>query len=176
MNKLLIVLVLIFSGCNTFDLDEKWLPLEQMVERLHIGGQEGITTTVGTKIYSEDIDDYLEKNPPGSVGFDSLLYHEQVHSKRQLKTGVTKWIYEYLHNTEFMWKEEQLGYYVAIKNIRSRGYSILVENVAKAMSGYQNLVGSMVSYDDALQWVNNVLSDKWIPAKEDMWSLPDFVQ
>lgn len=177
MRKLLWALPVIFClGCNTFELNEKWRPLEQMVERIHVDGQSGITTTLGTKIYRENIDKYLEENPPGSPKFDSLLYHEQVHSKRQLRLGLAKWLSKYGTDTEFMWGEEQLGYYAGLKEKQRRGLWVNIDGRARAMAKYTNLMGKMVSYEDALQWVRDVLSGSWKPAEDDMWSMPDFLQ
>ena len=177
MRKLLWILpIVMMIGCNTFDLDEKWLPLEQMVERIHVDGQSGITTTIGTKIYRENIDKFLEENPPGSPRFDSLLYHEQIHSKRQLRMGLAKWLSKYGINTEFMWKEEQLGYYATFQEKLRRGVHIYPEGYATSMAKYSNLTGKMVSYEDALQWVRDVLAGRWKPAQDDRWSMPDFLK
>lgn len=177
MKKLIWLLPLLLTlGCNTFDLDKKWLPLEQMVERPHIDGMTYITTTVGTKIYRENIDKYLAENPPGSPGFDSLLYHEQVHSKRQLKMGFLKWVSKYGADVEFMWREEQLGYYASLMEKRKRGVHINPESRARSIAKYENLAGKMVSYEDALKWVKDVISGRWKPAEEDLWSMPDFLK
>jgi hypothetical protein len=177
MKKLFLILPIILClGCNSFELDEKWRPLEQMVERPHLSGMTYITTTIGTKIYRENIDKYLEDNPPGSPAFDSLLYHEQVHSKRQLKMGLTKWLSKYGVDTEFMWKEEQLGYYAGFMEARKRGLWINAEARARGMAKYTNLSGTMVSYEDALIWIKDVLASKWKPAEEDLWSMPDFLK
>jgi hypothetical protein len=174
MRNLILVLCLGFlAGCNTFDLDQKWRPLEQMVER---PGNDGITTTIGTKIYRSNIDAYLAANPPGSPGFDSLLTHEQVHSKRQLKMGLKKWLAKYGTDLDFMLYEEQIGYYTAMLTLRQRGRYRTPESLAHSMSKYKNLVGSMVSYEDALQWARDVYAGRWKPAEEDMWSLPAWLQ
>ncbi len=169
-------LLIFFTGCNTFQLDEKWEPLVEMVERPALKNGDGITTTVGTRIYRADIDSYLEKNPPGSAQFDSLLYHEQIHSKRQLHTGLAVWLSRYGTDTAFMWKEEQLGYYAQIINLRKRGLTINIEGIARALSGYKNFRGAMVSYEDAIVWVRDVVGGRWKPAEEDMWSLPSWLQ
>ncbi len=175
-NLLWVLTILMCIGCNTFELDEKWLPLEQMVERIHVDGQSGITTTIGTKIYRENINRFLKESPPGSPTFDSLLYHEQVHSKRQLRMGLPKWLSKYGIDTDFMWKEEQLGYYATLMEKRRRRVSIYPEGYAKAMANYVNLTGKMVSYEDALQWVRDVLAGLWKPADETLWSMPDFLK
>jgi len=177
MKKLLIALsLLLCAGCNTFDLDEKWRPLEQMVERPHVGGMDEITTTVGTRIYREDIFGFLAENPPGSPSFDALLYHEQVHSKRQLRMGLTKWLAKYGSDTAFMWSEEQLGYYAGIMETLRRGGYVHPEHRAASLASYVSPVGKMVSYEDALRWINDVLSGAWKPDEADMWSMPDFLK
>jgi hypothetical protein len=173
---LLLLSLLLCVGCNTFDLAEKWLPLTQMVERPHIDGKSGITTTVGTKIYRENIAGFLEKNPPGSLRFDTLLYHEQVHSKRQLKMGLMTWLVKYGSDTEFMWMEERLGYYAGFMNMRRRGGYIDAVWKAKSMAKYVGPTGPMVTYEDALKWIQDALSGRWKPDEADMWSMPDFLK
>ena len=177
MRNLILVLCLGFlAGCNTFDLDQQWLPLEQMVERPATSSSDGITTTIGTKKYRANIDDYLAENPPGSPKFFGLLTHEQVHSKRQLKMGLKKWLAKYGTDTKFMLYEEQLGYYAGMLALRRKGSYRSVQSIAYSMSKYKNLVGTMVSYEDALKWANDVYSGQWKPAEEDKWSLPEWLQ
>lgn len=168
-------------GCNTFDLDEKWQPLKKMVERPDIiSSYSGFSTTVGDKIYRANLDEWLEENPPGSFEFDKLLYHEQVHSKRQFKAGLHEWLARYMLDKDFMWYEEQLGYYVTIKYLNWKGFSWGVENtliwLSKSLAKYRNAVGQMVSYADALDWTIAVQSGRWKPKEEDLWSLPDFAK
>lgn len=178
MNKLILSLLFCiagFTGCTTSTpLDEKWLPLTEIVDR---PGSDSWITTIGTKIYYAKVDEYLKKNPPGSIRFDSLLYHEQIHSKRQLDYGVKAWLFRYSHDTGFMWREEQLGWYAEILHRRSRGEVLYPEALAKTLSGYRNPVfQQMVSYEDALQWVHDVFSGVWRPDADDLWSLPDFAR
>jgi len=173
---MLVLCLTFFVGCNTFDLDERWRPLEKIVERPPMESGDGIATTIGTDVYMANLDAFLKKNPPGSVLFNSLLFHEQIHSKRQLKMGLTTWLSKYGIDIAFMWNEERLGWYASLKNLRRRGWQIDVEAVARSLNNYKNLRGAMVSYEDALQWARDVISGKWQPAEEDKWSLPDWLQ
>jgi len=178
MKKLIISLILLLiTGCTSFNLDSKWLPLKKIQKRPSLGSNYASTfTTIGDKLYYQNPEKYLKQNPPGSAKFDSLLYHEQIHSKRQFKIGVAKWILKYLCNTDFMWREEQLGWYAEIKNLMRRGLRINPQAIAVSLKGYKNLKGRMVSYNDALKWVNDVISNRWKPNKEDLWSMPDFLK
>jgi hypothetical protein len=168
--------LLICAGCNTYQLEERWLPLEEIVERPDANGFSGISTTIGTRVYRANLDQWLEANPPGSIMFEELMYHEQVHSKRQLEMGLPRWLARYGQDTEFMLYEEQLGYYAGFMSLQRRGYPIVPEAIASVMSNYRNISGKMVSYDDALIWVRDALSGRWKPKDEDLWSLPDFLR
>jgi hypothetical protein len=178
MQKLLTILSLfLLVGCNSFDLDEKWHPLEKIVERPNVVyGYSGFSTTVGTNVYKSDLDAFWEKNPPGTLRFDALMYHEQVHSKRQLKVGLYDWLALYLYDKKFMWAEEQLGWYTTIQFYRQRGMQVYPPAIASSLSKYGNLSGRMVTLEDALNWVNSVLTGQWKPAEEDKWSLPEFAR
>ena len=62
-----------------------------------------------------------------------------------------------------MWAEEQAGWYEEIKHMGYGGLRRSAEDLAKILSGYQNLKGSMVSYAEALAWAKQVLDGSWRP-------------
>jgi len=146
-------------GYETMDLDEEWKPLVVMAERPDMLGGENQITTVGNHVYVESIEKWLTKNPPGSASYRARLRHEQEHSKRQFAMGVLLWIARYGTDKSFMWAEEQLGWYYEIIGMPWRRS----EEIALVLKGYKNLLGRMVSYEDALAWVNEVKAGTWEP-------------
>ena len=162
LSKLLLI-ALISVGCaNTYDLEEKWAPLEQIVER---PGNDLWMTTIGKHIYLSDLDAWLERNPPDSIRFNSHLSHEHVHSIRQHQEGVTSFLAKYLTDQDFRWKEEQLGWYVSIKLYRRNGWLAYPENIADSLASYRPKLGER---EDLLKWVQDVISDRWKPAPGDL--------
>lgn len=163
---ILAALLLLPVGCSsydTFDLDPKWEPLEQISERPDMLGSDTQATTIGHTVYVEDLDKWLLERPVGSPRFDAILLHEQVHSVRQLDAGVTVWLAQYLTDTDFMWEEERIGWYEQLRELQRRGARVDVGGVARTLHNYRNLRGRMVSYQDALQWVNDVIAGRWTP-------------
>jgi hypothetical protein len=166
----LIVLLILLSllGCSNLehlDLDPKWAPLDEIHERPDMLGFSSTTTTIGHTVYVADLDRWLLEHPVGSPLFDAVLLHEQVHAVRQLEHGVSFWIARYLTDAEFMWDEEQRGWYVELRHLRYRGLQVDVGGVARNLHHYENLLGQqMVSYEDAVVWVQAVLDGSWEPA------------
>ncbi len=166
MRRLLIMVVLLVSGCShAHKLDSQYRPLEQIRESVMRPGT-GITT-LGKSCYVRDLDEWLEKHPPGSPLFHAIMLHEQLHAQRQLDMGLTKWLGRYLTDLSFMRDEELRGWYLQIQEYRRRGLQVSPEGVAKALSDYQSFAGRMMSYEDALTWIRDVLAGRWQPAKED---------
>ena len=149
---------------DEYILDKRWAPLEKIVERLPIPGMSNTAaTTISPNVYVVDLDEWLAKHPPNQPLFDSIMLHEQLHALRQEKTGVDDWVDRYLIDREFMWAEEQLGWYEQIRHLRSRGQRLIPEAIAKNLSRYRNLRGSMISYEEALKWVQDVMASRWRP-------------
>lgn len=164
MRALLALAVLALAGCTgaSHAVPEEYRPLKQITESPLRSGK--YVTTIGETVYVNDLDDWLERRPVGSPLYRATLRHEQVHSKRQLKAGLTIWINQYLTDTEFMWKEEQLGWYEGLRSLQSSGLTINKDEVADALAGYKNLKGQMVTREVALAWVNDVVAGRWRPA------------
>ena len=164
---ILLLLLLLPLGCANYesmDLDAKWEPLETIRERPDMLGSDSQATTIGHTMYVEDLDDWLAQRPVDGPRFDAILLHEQVHAVRQLDAGVTVWLSRYVTDTDFMWEEEQLGWYEQLRELRRRGQQINVPGVANTLRNYKNLAGRMVSYAEAVGWVEDVLAGRWTPA------------
>lgn len=163
---ILTLLLLLPLGCSSYDhmsLDPKWEPLEEIRERPDMLGNESMATTIGHTLYVEDLDKWLLLRPVGSGRFNAILLHEQLHAVRQLDTGVTAWVARYATDTDFMWEEEQRGWYLQLKELQRRGLQVDVGGTARTLHNYRNLIGRMVHYEDAAQWVNDVLAGRWTP-------------
>ncbi len=175
MTRFLLVFVLALTGCQTYDLGPEWSPLNQIVERpsLPFAG-DGASSTVGTKVYVVDLDGWLKDFPPGSVEFEAILQHEQVHARRQFRyqglpgeLAKTAWIARFVSDRKFMWEEERLGWFMEIthRQINGRWPSGWTVRIAKALSSrYKTITGKpMVSFDEAKAWIEDVLAGKWKP-------------
>ena len=170
---LIIFLLLCLSGCSVkyISLEEKWRPLEEVVERGKFPYiSDGITTTVGSKVFVSDIEKWQKQYPKNSDIYNDLLAHEYVHSYRQFKGDIYDWIGKYIKDKEFRLYEEQLGYYVDIKRKMARGWRIDISRYANALAeGYFG----MISKKDALEWVNSVIMGKWKPQSGDLPDHPE---
>lgn len=172
MRYTIILLLTLLAGCaNTAPIPEKYRPLETLSGRPDFLAPDTTATTVGKTVYVADVEKWLKERPEGTVRYDSIMQHERVHSYRQLKLGVGTWLSRYASSAAFRWKEEQLGWYIQIQLLRRGGFQINVDGVAKSLSGYKPF---MVSYEDARQWVLDVLAGRWKPASDEM--LPEDLQ
>ena len=177
MRKLLVVgLIALLSGCASVTssgtgnpphkLGKEWSPLEEIRERpalVQDAAGEGVITTVGKFCYVKDINTWLARNPVDSPKFKAILRHEQEHSKRQHDTGVATWIARYGVDKSFALLEEQIGYYYEITEKRRLGIRFDPKAFARIFSRYKNLAGSLISYEDALEWTESVLDGSWAP-------------
>jgi len=150
-------LALLFSSCATHPLESKWSPLKSVVQTgdLPFLG-ENTTMTISPYLYTEDLDNWLEMNPPGSVHYEALLRHEHKHALEQenYPAGKKAWLFKYVNNKEFRWEAEKAGYHEEILYYLEKGYHIIPEDYATALSeDYQG----MVSYEEALAWINSIL-------------------
>lgn len=163
MRALLVLIVLALAGCTgaSHAVSEEYRPLKQVTESALRSGK--YITTIGETTYVNNLDDWLERHPVGSPHYRAALRHESVHSKRQLDAGLAPWINQYLTDTAFMWEEEKRGWYEELQTLRASGFAINIDGVATSLSGYTNLKGQMVSREEALAWVNDVMSGRWRP-------------
>ena len=167
MRYSILALVLVLTvGCGSYksiELDDKWAPLEQIHERPDMLGSATTATTIGHTVYVESINRWLADHPIDSPRFNATMLHEQLHSVRQLDTGVTAWIARYATDIDFMWAEEQLGWYLTLRELKRTGNQINVLGVATTLHGYKNLLGHMVGTAEAITWVEDVLAGRWTP-------------
>jgi len=167
----LLLLMMIWTtaalGCATksHDLAEQYRPLERVRESILRPGTA--ITTIGTTAYVNDLDEWLAQRPPGSPKYHAILLHEREHTIRQLAYGQKAWLGRYLIDVGFMWDEESRGWYIQLQEYRRRGLQVNPEGVAKVLAGYRNFAGRMISYEDALTWVRDVLAGRWSPSDED---------
>ena len=180
MNKTLpLLLLLCLAGCRTYDIDG-YPPLSKLVERPSLsifGVHDRTLTTKGSHVYVGDLDNFLATYPPGSIEWVGKMKHEQVHGKRQFaylglpgEAALSAWLTRYIVDAGFMWSEEQAGCYVQIKYLQSRAHwpPVRTPHMAERLSKgiYKTVLGKpMVSYDEALQWIKDVLSGNWTPAE-----------
>jgi len=162
---LIAMVVLLVTGCGSVEyLGPEWAPLEKIVESkvVSVGLSPRGAITIGDTIYVVDLELWNEVNPePERTG---ILKHEQVHAVRQAKMGLGKWLGKYLTDTEFMRREELLGWYAKLAYFREVGhYWDPVEVAASLHEVYQNVHGPMVSEEDALEWALLVRGGAWVP-------------
>jgi hypothetical protein len=164
MRMIIASLILALAGCTgaSHAAPEEFRPLKQVTENSLRSG--GYITTIGETAYVNDLDSWLERHPVNSVSYRAKLGHESVHSKRQIDAGLAAWLNQYLTDRAFMWEEEKRGWYVELLALRSGGLPINTNGVADVLAGYSNLSGKMVSREEALAWVNDVLAGRWKPA------------
>jgi hypothetical protein len=151
-------------------LPNDWAPLTHVIERNSLPGVgDGVATTLSPYLFVSDLDWFNEVYPEGSVKHHALRIHEVQHALEQEKyagdaTGIIRsarlasWANRYLNDPEFRWAVEQKGYGAEIRYLMSRGAPIIPEHYASVLSG--STYNGMVSYEDALQWVWDVIRNR----------------
>lgn len=158
MRALALVLALL-AGCSSVDLPEEFLPLTTLAEGNPLGSTAA--TTIGETVYVQDLDDW--RGRLGELRVRALLQHERIHAIRQAEAGVGLWLARYLSSRSFAWREERLGWFVQIQALRAGGETVNPEGIAKILSDYKHPLGELVSYEEALGWVQDVLRGAWRP-------------
>ena len=168
MTRAALLLPLLLAGCSSdvLRLEPEWAPLVEVVERPSLVLTDETTTTLGTRIYVPYLDAWERRYPEGSVERAALLLHEQEHARRQLATGLGRWLGRYLNDREFMWAEEQRGYALQLRHLVRHGRPVNAQVLAATLHDYRNLAGRMVGYAEALAFVQAVLSGTWVPPPE----------
>lgn len=168
-------LLVLLAGCTTQSLPDEWSPLSKLVERPSIPGVHADTvTTRGSSVYVEDLQEFDRLWPPGSVERKALLTHEREHARRQFRyeglpgeVALNAWVARYLTDHEFMWQEEQVGWYWEIRILFKAGKWTQddTKQIAHSMShNYRTVMGKrMVSFAEAKAWIELVLQDRWRP-------------
>lgn len=160
--RLLVALAaLLLSGCERpYRLDERWRPLVEVVERPRALGGDVLATTIGTRVYVPDLDEWEEEFPEGSPQREALLLHEREHAVRQLRMGLGPWLARYLRDRRFMWQEEQRGWELQLRALMEAGAPFDMQGVALSLSRYRNLAGPMIDFAAALAWVQAVVGEE----------------
>lgn len=158
----LMLLLVFFVGCTTgrnIQLTSEWAPLIAVEEGTDKLFAEGMTTTIGHYCYVADLAQWQQSYPEGSVEREALLRHEQLHAKREFATGLPLWLAQYVTDKNFRWHEEQLGYEQEIRWMLKNGRQFNPQPFAVVVShDYKSLGGQMCTYDEALQWANDLLA------------------
>ena len=162
MYRLLFVAVLL-TGCTaTYDLDDEWAPLTQIIER---PGNDRWLTTIGDKVVVANLEEFLRRNPPTGLKFRTNLAHEQTHSVRQFDYGVEKFLARYVTDRSFRWEEEQLGWFVGLRLMRQYGMYWHVEGVVQSLLSYRPVLSSE---EHIREWVRAVYNDTWKPKRTNL--------
>jgi hypothetical protein len=93
------------------------------------------------------------------------MSHEHVHSIRQHKEGVSKFLALYMTNQDYRWKEEQLGWYVEIKMFLKKGWTADLDSIVSSLMSYSP---SLAEPEEIKAWVTSVLNGTWKPAEGDL--------
>lgn len=159
-----IALAIWATGCSAerLALEERWRPLEAVVEVEQLPTDRGQSVTVVPDVWVSDLDAWTAAYPEG-VERDALLAHEREHAVRQLDAGRALWVARYLSDTRFAWKEEQRGWALELRARQAGGRLAPPEAYAVVLSRYRVPAGKLVSYADALVFVRSVLNGTWTP-------------
>jgi len=159
---LLVIILFISIGCSSTFLEVKWRPLKEVTQSWIYPSD--VMVTIGSTLYTDDLEGWKKAHPVGSISREYILRHERVHSFRQAKYGLTKYISKYATDGEFRWREEKLAAYVAISYLVSKGRTINIKRQASFLSGpaYCN----MTTYKEAEIFLVAVIAKKYIPDGE----------
>jgi hypothetical protein len=161
MDKFIFALVFFLAACvpattgYKVELDDKWKPLEYLMDRKDEGKGFGWVETIEENVYIYDLETWLKFNPIGTLGFDALMLHEREHSRR-MGTGLFSWIWQLQYNSskDFKWQEEEAGWEVELRHLLENGRTINVEAIVDSLMTYD-----MVDEDEAREWVQNIVDD-----------------
>lgn len=160
MSRLATLLCLLAAGCSsqTIELEPRWLPLVEVVERPALVLSDDTATTLGNRVYVADLGAWERRYPEGSPDREALLLHEREHAVRQARTGLGRWLVAYLDDADVMWEEERRGWALELRHLQRSGRPVNPEKIAAVLHGYRNLRGRMVSQPAALAFVRAVLA------------------
>jgi len=156
---LLVIALLLSAGCSSTFLEVKWRPLKEVTQSWIYPSD--VMVTIGSTIYTDDLESWKKAHPVGSISREYILRHERVHSFRQAKYGLSNYLTKYATDGEFRWREEKLAAYVAISYLVSRGRTINIEKHATFLSGPAYC--SMTTYKEAETFLLAVLKGTYKP-------------
>jgi hypothetical protein len=152
---------LITTGGKTYNLSSAHAPLTEIVENPTRVSEPTAATTVLNTVYVGNLAAFLEAYPPGSDALEALLRHEHVHSVHEFSAFpfVDAWFGRYAADHTFRWQEEQQGFEQEISYLVHLGYTVDAGAIATRLAtAYRGLDGPMVSYEEALAWVQSVVA------------------
>lgn len=155
MRALVCAIALLLAGCTgtTYELDQRYAPLERIREAEVPGLADTAIATVFTEVLTKDLAAFLLACPPGSVELDAVLQHERVHAVREFSDPT--FFPRYAASKSFRWQEEKAGWAVELALLKKAGRQINVEVCAEILSGPVYL--HMISKDEARAWVQEQL-------------------
>ena len=162
IKKMIILVSLLLAGCASAPLEVKWRPLKQVKESWI--QPDGVMSTIGDTIYTSNLVRWKKAHDVGTIRREYVLRHERVHSFRQEKYGVSKYLVKYATDKAFRWREEKLANYAAINYLISRKIPLDVDNLARFLSGPAYY--DMISYKEAETFIKAVLTGTWKPDGE----------
>jgi hypothetical protein len=147
----------------SISLGAEWMPLKFVTEwpRGILPSREMMP--IGEHLYVRDLDRWMEHHQPRTGIYRAVLAHQREHARRQCVKGVLSWIADYSTKPEFMWSEEQVGWYHQIRVLRIWGKTIRPEMIAAELVEHRNLVGPMTTYEKALKWAELAITGRWLP-------------
>jgi len=151
-----LVVLIALAGCvsHHVDLDPKFSPLTRLDEPVDASlvlKPLMVTTIYGTSYTASVASLSQAYGGVGSVPWDALFFHEQVHAKREFANP--EFLVRYVAERSFRWHEEQLGYEVEITYLRAHGWQVDLAGYATTLSSAYD---GMVSYNDALAWLKTL--------------------
>lgn len=157
----------LLAGCNgpTYQLEPRWAPLIKVQQTTDKLVADKTTTTIGDTCYCNDLKQWLQDYQPGTVEYEAVLSHERVHAQRQgsFDGQAEAWLTKYALDVNFRWAEEKLGWTEEITRLVQGGRSVNPQEVASWLNqNYDGPVGGrMVSYEDALAFVQATMNAAW---------------
>lgn len=164
MRKLAVFLIAFLVGCTPpkLKLEYKYRPLKYVVQNRF--QPKEVVTTVDHFLFVKNLEAWKKSFPAGSIWREALLRHERVHTFRQRKYGLQKWLAKYATDKKFRWREERIANYVGLTYLKSKGAFFDIEKHAKFLSG--SAYFNMVSYDEAKKFLLEVQAGTWKPDAE----------
>jgi hypothetical protein len=144
-----------------YTLDKRWRPLRRVQEGFFSGKA---MMTIDDTLYVSDLNYVLtlQNTEQGRIELVGILMHEQLHSIRQQDDS--DWFINYAADSDFRWKEEKIGWKAQLEYWRKNGLTYVPEQIAMTLNeeygpmellGIQ-IVGRMVSYNEALSWLQSL--------------------
>lgn len=150
---------------GSYKLSSVWRPLRWIQESPGLSGTR--FTTINDTVYVSDLNSVLamQNTPEGNKELEGILFHERYHAIRQRNRS--NWLIKYGTEPHFRWQEEKLGYEIQLRYWVEHDVDYSPENIASLLNESYGpikmigikLTGEMVSYEDALEWINSLELD-----------------